>query len=1057
MEADRHSGIKAKLRCFFSIWILRVTAVLCLSADTFAHGTTPDYDELLIFFHVDLIGSTEVPAVIRGRELYLPVVDVFHFVGIKAVRSGGNDLISGFFAGVEDRYIIDGINSSITYRGKTYPLSPRDLIRTETNLYLKSDYFDQVFGLECRFSFRNLSVSLRSQAELPAIRQARLEKMRLNVSRLKREFIPDTAIGRRNALFHLGAVDWAVNGRQDANGIHNTLFNLSVGANLAGGELIGRFNYNTHYPLMERNHYYRWRYANNDRHLLRQVTAGKIATQSISSIFRPVVGVQISNTPTYRKTSFGSYTIHDYTQPGWTVELYINNALVDYVKADATGFFRLEVPLIYGSTKVTLRYHGLWGEEQVSTKEFNIPYMFLPVNALEYTVSSGIVEDGERSLFSQARINYGLLRNVTVGGGLEYLSSVSQGKYIPFLNTSIRMAPNLIVSGEYASGVRSTGKLSYFSPSRLRFELNHTQYEQAQEAVRYAYTKETEAIVGLPFRLFNASFVSQVALSRNFMLTNQYDNARFELSGSARGVTMNMSTVVRAMSESEPHVYSEFSSSLMLPAQFIFNTRTRYEHNMNRFSYLQLGLKRDFSGRGAISVAYERNVPAGLNMFRVGLSYNFSFASLIFSSSHSKNGVTLFEGASGGFSHEPRSGYVNFNRRRNTGLGGLILMPFLDLNANEKRDANEPNVKGVNVKGNGGHIEKNTEDGTIVISGLEPFSSYFLELNGDDLDNIAWRINRSALSVVIEPNRIRAVEIPVAVAGEASGMVYLQAPGGSQGIGRVKVGIYDSQERLVANVLSGPDGFFSYLGLLPGTYIARPDPVQMQELELASTPAHQSFEIRQMEEGDYVDHLEFVIEKSKENDPASTEAPDALYSVLLMATHQPISIHHPVFKNLEDVQMHYHESMYKYTWGEVTSIEAARILVNELKARGFTTALEVHLFSGEGTIPTTGWQDSPDPAETVQKNELAYKLQILATREYLPVTHLVFKGLEDVQVYYHDGMYKYTWGSVSTLEKARILENHLKQGGFTGTFIVFFEGDRRMTQYPEDLWKSGPE
>ena len=61
--------------------------------------------------------------------------------------------------------------------------------------------------------------------------------------------------------------------------------------------------------------------------LLRQVMAGKINSNSISTIYNPVVGVQLTNTPTTYRRSFGSYTLSDRTEPGWIVELYVNNVL----------------------------------------------------------------------------------------------------------------------------------------------------------------------------------------------------------------------------------------------------------------------------------------------------------------------------------------------------------------------------------------------------------------------------------------------------------------------------------------------------------------------------------------------------------------------------------------------------------------------------------------------------------------------------------------------------------------------------------------------------------
>ena len=55
------------------------------------------------------------------------------------------------------------------------------------------------------------------------------------------------------------------------------------------------------------------------------------------------------------------------------VELYVNNVLVDYVKADASGFFTLQVPLVYGNSFIKLKFYGPWGEERYKEQTLTIP------------------------------------------------------------------------------------------------------------------------------------------------------------------------------------------------------------------------------------------------------------------------------------------------------------------------------------------------------------------------------------------------------------------------------------------------------------------------------------------------------------------------------------------------------------------------------------------------------------------------------------------------------------------------------------------------------------
>ena len=206
--------------------------------------------------------------------------------------------ITGFFINPEANYLISRSENKITYQDQIFNLEPGDLVRTESNLYLKSSYFGKVFGLDCKFDFRSLSVKVNSRLELPLIREMRQEEMRKNLNRLKGEVKADTTIGRSYPLFKFGMADWSAIASEEINGKAETRLGLSLGSMIAGGEATAALTYNSQDPFTEKQQYYLWRYVNNDFNALRQVMAGKITTNSISSIYNPVVGVQITNTPT---------------------------------------------------------------------------------------------------------------------------------------------------------------------------------------------------------------------------------------------------------------------------------------------------------------------------------------------------------------------------------------------------------------------------------------------------------------------------------------------------------------------------------------------------------------------------------------------------------------------------------------------------------------------------------------------------------------------------------------------------------------------------------------
>ena len=134
-------------------------------------------------------------------------------------------------------------------------------------------------------------------------------------------------------------------------------------------------------------------------------------------------------------------------------------------------------------------------------------------------------------------------------------------------------------------------------------------------------------------------------------------------------------------------------------------------------------------------------------------------------------------------------------------------------------------------------------------------------MDPNSLDNISWRLGKKILKISVNPNQLKLVEIPVTIVGEVSGNVFLIEKSGLNGQGRILVCIYNSRGEMIARSLSESDGYFSYLGLPSGDYTASVDSTQLDKLKMFSTPAKLNFKIRNTEEGDIADGIDFTIEK----------------------------------------------------------------------------------------------------------------------------------------------------------------------------------------------------
>ncbi|HKL36941.1 MAG TPA: hypothetical protein VJ899_11675, partial [Salegentibacter sp.] len=117
----------------------------------------PEYDELSVEMNVPDLGVIEIPIAIKGQDAYIPVKELFDYLKIKNEETENG--IKGFIIHPDSSYVINPSENSILYKDQEFALGDEQYIKTPLNLYLKSNLFGQIFGLNTDFSFRSLSVT----------------------------------------------------------------------------------------------------------------------------------------------------------------------------------------------------------------------------------------------------------------------------------------------------------------------------------------------------------------------------------------------------------------------------------------------------------------------------------------------------------------------------------------------------------------------------------------------------------------------------------------------------------------------------------------------------------------------------------------------------------------------------------------------------------------------------------------------------------------------------------------------------------------------------------
>ncbi len=848
-----------------------IIALMCFSSTVNASNTFIErkidsivsFDEVSVEFYVSGYYRFETNVIITDtKKLYINIDDLFKKLEIYCKVEDGGNLLKGFIENERKKYSVD-LNSRQIEVGNKIIKSNNGIVKKLGAIYIESTIINEAFGLNIVFNYRSLSIKLEANFELPLVKQMRLEQMRKNISKLQnKEPKVDKVVQREYHLFKEGMLDWSLASSQTKNETTRNRIGLGMGAELLYGQANIFINYNDQIKFDNRQLHYNWRWVDNDKKYFKQVEIGKIYNQSISFLETPVIGGSINNTPnTVRKTG-GYHIINEYTEPNWTVELYINDVLVDYTAADASGLYVFKVPIVYGYTTLKLKFYGPLGEERIEERTMNIPFTFIPAKKAEYRISGGVLQDGENSKFGRGVVNYGVNRSVTIGGGFEYLSSIQNTPFIPFATIAFQPFNKLVLNAEYAHNVRTKGLLSYNFGKSSFLEIEYAKYVDSQLATRFNANEERKAKVLLPFKMKKVSGYARLNYNQYVYDAFNFNQLDAIFSGYYKNFKANVSTLLNWVSNRPAYITSNIALSYRMRNGFILRPSIEFNISDNQLLRHRIEIEKRIS-KMYFSASYERNSVSKTDNFFLNFRYDLPFARAGFTSSYSNNRLNFSENAQGSIALGLGDGSVKPGYNSALGKGGILFYPFLDLNQDGKRDKGEQMVLLNNVKVNGGKADISKKDSIVRVSDLNSFINYNITFSDDDLDNVSWRFKYKTYQVLIDPNQYKRVDVPILSVGEISGMVYLNKENISEGQGRIIIQIIGKKGNKVAETLSERDGYYSYLGLNPGEYTIRIDEKQLQKLGYQASPATHNITIKAFVDGAIIDELDFTIQSKK--------------------------------------------------------------------------------------------------------------------------------------------------------------------------------------------------
>ncbi|OIP84411.1 MAG: hypothetical protein AUK44_02480 [Porphyromonadaceae bacterium CG2_30_38_12] len=784
----------------------------------------------------------------ESSQIYLPIASIFDYLKINTSTINSGKVVEGFYLETQNTYRIDFDAKTIIFGNTTYTLNSNDALYDVGILYVSPTVVEKVFDLKTKFDFRSLSANISTDKELPIVKIRKLEDARNNIKNLSGEINYDKSYPRNYHVLKPGMLDWSIASNQSQTYSDETRAGLALGTEFLGGELSAWLYYSDKYRFNRNQQRYHWRWVDNNFKVVRQFQLGRVYNRSIASLLYPVDGFMITNAPSTVRKALGTYQISENTQPDWVVELYINNVLIDFTKADASGYFSFDVPIVYGSTDLTLRYYGPNGEESSERKTFSMPYNMLPKGEFEYKITGGSLLNGLGSFYGRVETNLGVSKWLTLGAGYEFLNSIVVNPHIPFGNFTLQPFSRLLLMGEYAHKVRYKGTLNYNFANNSMFELNYARYDKNQKAIVYNFLEERMASFSFPTRINQVSALTKATFRQNIYPNFQYNAGELMFSAFYKNFNANLTNYINYTSFDHQNLYSNLALGARFAKGFTIRPSLQYSYSDKLLVYYKAELEKQLFKKGFLTVGYEKNNLVNFESVNLAFRYDFSFMSAYTSAFYNNGKLQTSQSARGSLAFDTSNKYVHFDARDAVGRSGITILPFVDTNFDGKKDANEPYAKSLGVKCNGGKIYQSKKDSLIRIVGLDPFVDYSLQFDESNFENIAWKVTARALKVTTDPNQFKTLTIPIVPLGEVSGTVI---DGKGNGVSRILINITNDKGKLEKKVLTESDGFFSYLGLMPGNYLAEVDSIQLGLLNMNANAV--SFVIKKDVRGDIVE------------------------------------------------------------------------------------------------------------------------------------------------------------------------------------------------------------
>ena len=764
------------------------------------------------------------------------------------------------------------------------------MFKGDMDIYISIEKFEEIFGITSTVNINRLQISAETSKELPALvhKKTAQDQLEMGPAPLTNVKYPlRYALDR--SLLSGSVLDYSITTSLDKFKTTGTSYTVTGGAEVAGGDIQGSVvGDNGKSAAVSDMH---WRYVTRGNNYFSSLTAGQLTT--VSGFIPKAIGIAVTNEPVEPRVMFDNYVVDGFTDPQSDVELYLNDRLIGFQRTNAAGYYRFQFPLTYGTEKITVKTFSKYGDINVSEKQVQVPFSFVPKGVLSYTLQAGKVDDNTGAMpnayFGNAHLNYGATNWLTLNTGIEQSEHTGIQKPIYDVGFSSRLFTQYIFDVDVAPDAYYRVDANALFASNAGLYASYAKYVLNDSLLGATPQQSASLALYFPFSFISTGTSFRISedysetvlgrqLATRFDFSTRLTNIQLLLGYSENKIgaitnplALNGNGILTATA-----MYIIPSVSLLprfLQASLLRSVAT-YDMQFHTFQDLTVQLSKTVMQIFQFNLGFERKFTNNTTMVEAGLimDLNFTRTSSVFD--YANETVTSRQSVYGSVSFDRGKPFLS--NREQVGKGGVNVLLFVDNNYNGKYDAGDELIPARGVKVDGmGKVELG-KDSIIRVTQLESYFRYNLEVDRQQIDpNLVPIIDK--FSFVIDPNQMRKIEIPFYRGGTISGNVYFDREGMCTPLSGGRVILLATKGNFGDTLHTFADGGFYAMNLAPGNYTLAVDPVQLKFIQAIQKEGPLTVTVHRSAQGDIVENLVIVCESLFKSTKPAQEADTAKF------------------------------------------------------------------------------------------------------------------------------------------------------------------------------------